>query len=69
MKLIDDAGRVLRNAWSVRLALLSALFSGLELAIPFLGDFLPPRLMAALALVTGVGAAVARLVAQPRLRE
>ena len=68
MNLIDDAWRIARRAWSVRLALLAALFSGLELSVPFFGDFLPQRAMAGLALVAGIGSAIARLIPQPRMR-
>ena len=68
MKLIDDARHVAMRAWSVRLALLSAAFGALELALPYLGAYLPPKLMAVLAVVTGIGSAVARLVDQPKMR-
>ncbi|MDE2452740.1 MAG: hypothetical protein KGL43_04035 [Burkholderiales bacterium] len=65
--LIADARHVARRAWSFRLALLSALFSGLQFAVPFMGDLLPPRVLVVLALVSGVGSAVARVVPQPRM--
>ena len=68
MKLIEDARRVAARAWSVRLALLSAVFGTLELALPYLGAFVPGKLMALLAIATGVGSAVARLVDQPKMR-
>lgn len=67
MNLIDNAQEVLKKAWSIRLALLSATLSAAEVALPFFGDFVPPRTMAVLALITAAGAAVARLVAQPKI--
>lgn len=69
MNLIDDAAKVLRRAWSIRLALLSAVFSAAEVALPFFTDFVPPRTMALLAVFTAAGAAVARIVAQPKMTD
>jgi len=65
MTLIDNAREVLLKAWSIRLALLSALLSAMEVALPFFTDFVPPNTMAVLAVLTSAGAAIARLVAQP----
>ncbi len=65
MTLIDDAKTVLLKAWSIRLALLSAMLSAAEVALPFFTDLIPPNTMAVLAVLTSAGAAVARLVAQP----
>lgn len=69
MTFIENAKSVLLKAWSVRLALLGAFFSAVEVALPFFAplDILPPRSMAILALVASAGAAVARLVAQPKM--
>ena len=67
MNLIDNASEVLKKAWSVRLSLLSAVFSAAEVALPFFTDFIPPRTMAMLAVVTAGGAAIARVIAQPKL--
>jgi len=67
MELIEDAKEVLLKAWSVRLALLGAIFSALEVALPFFMplDIVPPATMAALALFASAGAALARVIAQP----
>lgn len=65
MELIQDAKDVLLRAWSVRLALLSAALSTLEVALPFFTTLIPPNTMAILAVCTSAGAAVARIVAQP----
>ncbi len=65
MTLIDNAREVLLKAWSVRLALLSAVLSAAEVALPFFTTFIQPNTMAILAVLTSAGAAIARLVAQP----
>ena len=65
MTLIDNAREVLLKAWSIRLALLSAVLSAAEVALPFFTTFIPPNTMAILAVLTSAGAALARLVAQP----
>ena len=65
--LIDDAKTVFRKAWSVKLALLSAVFSTLEVALPFFTDLLPAGAMAGLALTAAIGSAVMRIVYQPKL--
>lgn len=69
MRLIDDWRTVLRKAWSIRLALVAAVFAGLEMALPFFGDAIPPKLFLALSLAVTIGAAVARIVAQPSIRD
>jgi hypothetical protein len=66
MRLIDDWHRVLRRAWSIRLILLAALLSGLEVALPILDSYIPfPRgwFAAASGFVT-MAALVARIIAQ-----
>lgn len=67
--LIDDAKNIFKKAWSIRLALISAVFSTLEVALPFFTDILPARSMAALALISALGSVFMRLVYQPRLHE
>lgn len=67
MKLIDHAGRVLRHAWSIKLALLSAALSACEVAIPLLAPEARSVPFAALAGLVALAAAVVRLVAQPKL--
>lgn len=66
MTLIPDWKRRWRKLWSIRLAALSALLSGAELAVPYLDGLIRPHLLAALAAATAIGAALARLVAQPK---
>jgi len=66
MRLITDWKRVLQRAWSVRLMLIAALLSGLEVAMPYLDGYvdIPPRLFALLSGLTVAGAFIARIVAQ-----
>lgn len=69
MNLIANWRAVLKHAWSVRLLLLAAVLSGLEVALPFLDGLLPisPGVFALLSFGATVGAFVARFVAQQRL--
>ena len=68
MTLIENAGEVAKKAWSIRLSLLAAVFSAAEVALPFFTDFVPPHTMAVIAVFTAAGAAVSRLVAQPKIK-
>lgn len=66
--LIDDWPKVLKRAWSVRLALISAVLSGAEITL----QFLAPQYGGGFAVAAGVAAtaaAIARLVAQKKMRE
>lgn len=67
MKLAPNWRSVLTKAWSVRLMILAALLSGVEVALPFLGDWIPRGLFAALSGLVTAGAFIARLVAQKSL--
>ena len=69
MELVQDAKNILLKAWSVRLALLAAVFSAAEVALPFFAPFVPPHAMAILAVVASSGAAIARVIAQPKMHE
>ncbi len=69
---VDDWRRVLRRAWSIRLALLSAALSGAEFALPMLPDswveLIGRGRFAAGAFALSLAAGVARIVAQPRMK-
>lgn len=67
--LISNAGEVLRRAWSVRLMILAAVLSGLDVALQFFGDWLPwPRWAGAAAIgLVSCAALFARFVAQKGL--
>lgn len=69
MRLIDDWKKVLRYGWSIRLIVLSGLLSGLEIVLPMFGDELPRRLFAALMFSVTVAAFIARLTAQPKMKD
>jgi len=66
MRLAANWRAVLRRAWSIRLILIAALLSGIEVALPLVGDVLPvpPGVFAGLSFLTTAGAFFARLVAQ-----
>lgn len=70
LTLLEDAGLILRRAWSVRFAVLSALFSALgalEPKLPFLAQYLSPGTMTMLASLCAIGVVGARVVAQANL--
>ena len=69
MRLIDDWKKVLRYGWSIRLIVLAGLLSGAEVVLPMFGDVLPRRLFAALMFSVTVAAFIARLTAQPKMRD
>lgn len=69
MKLIDDWKRTAHRLWSVRLALLSAALSAAEFAIPYIAPDIRSGRFAVLAFAVSIAAAVARIVAQPGLRD
>lgn len=68
MKLMHEWRRIVRKAWSFRLALLAAALGGVEMALPLFSDAVPRHVFLSLSILTTVGAALARIVAQPRMR-
>lgn len=64
MRLQANWKKVLKKAWSVRLLILAALLSGVEVALPFFSDTMPRGPFAALSFLAVAGAFVGRLVAQ-----
>ncbi|MEO9528400.1 hypothetical protein [Roseibium sp.] len=64
MKFITDWRQVLGKAWSVRLMLLAAFLSGVEVVSPWLGGFLEPGHLALFSALATSGAFVARFLAQ-----
>lgn len=71
MKLIADWRRVLKRAWSVRLILLAGILSGLEVALPFIGDacLIPTGAFAALSVLVTMAAFAMRLISQKEFRD
>lgn len=64
MKLAHDWGIILKKAWSIRLMLLSGVFSGLEVILPLFVDSMPRGLFAILAMIVSVAAMVFRVLHQ-----
>ena len=66
MRLIDNWHKVLRRAWSIRLILIAALLSGLEVALPILDGYhnFPRGWFAAASGLITMAALIARIIAQ-----
>ncbi len=69
MKPIRNWKDVVTRAWSIRLIILAGLLSGLEVALPYFGDFIAPGRFALLSVAVTAGAFVARLTAQKDLED
>lgn len=69
MELLPDWKKIASRAWSFRLSIIAAIFSGAEVVLPLFIDVLPRNLFASLSFVAVVGAALARVVAQPRMHQ
>ena len=65
--LLDDWRKIARRAWSVRLSIVAAIFTAAEVVVPLFGDVLPRGVFVLLAFAASIGAAIARLVAQPEM--
>lgn len=68
LHLLPDWRQVLRRAWSVRLSVVAAVFTAAEVVVPIFSDVLPRGLFVVLAFSASIGAAIARLVAQPEMQ-
>lgn len=66
MQLIENWKRHFPRFWSVRLALLAAVLSGLEVGVNTYVTGQPP-VIALGSMVVSIGAALARVIAQPEL--
>ncbi len=69
MKLLDNWAEVVRRAWSVRLAILSAILGAVEIGVQFLAATHQTPWFAMGAAITSLAAALARIVAQPKAFE
>jgi hypothetical protein len=69
MKLLTNWKDVISKAWSMRLMIIAAILSGVEVVLPFLSESIPRGTFAVLSGVTVAAAFVARLVAQKGLSE
>lgn len=69
MELIADAKQVLLKAWSVRMAFVSAVFSGMEalaLVLPYLNGIFPQGVLAGLGALAALGAIGVRVLDQSK---
>ena len=69
MQLIEDWKKKVTKLWSIRLGLLAAFLSGLEVIIPLFADAFQRGTFAIMSFVATVAAMIARLVSQPKLHE
>ncbi|UZG45624.1 hypothetical protein [Caldimonas thermodepolymerans] len=67
--LLDDWRKIARRAWSIRLSIVAACFTAAEVVVPLFGDVLPSGVFVLLAFSASIGAAIARLVAQPEMHQ
>ena len=67
MKLDRDWRYILRRAWSVRLMVLAAVLSGVEIVLPLFSDWFDRGQFAILSFIAVAAALVARIVAQKGL--
>lgn len=69
-KLVPNAGRVLRRAWSIRLGVVAGILSGCEIALPIIDQAvtIPCGAFATLSGLVTCGAVISRLVAQENLK-
>lgn len=65
MKLIDGWFEKFPKLWSVRLSLLAAVLGAAEVVLPLFQTFIPRGTFAVVSAVVAIGAAVARVIAQP----
>ena len=69
MKLHSNWKLILQKAWSIRMIILSALFSAAQLVIPVYGDVLPRDAFAILSALACTGAIIARVVTQKEFQD
>jgi len=68
VRLVDQAGRIFRKAWSVRLSLASALLQTLFVCWQYYVDKQPHMIILITAAIS-ISAAISRIVDQPKLRD
>lgn len=65
MKLRRDWRYILNRAWSIKLALLSAVLGAVEISLPLFSEIAPRNIFAVLSMLVAVAAAVVRMLNQP----
>lgn len=68
MKLIPESRKAYK-LWSVRLAVIAAALAALEASLPLWEGVVPDNVFAALSSITGIAAAVARVIRQEGFSE
>ena len=61
--------RFLRKAWSVRLMIVAAVFSGCNAVLPYAGDFMSRGMFAAVSFVIVSGALLSQFIVQKDLHD
>ncbi len=69
MTLAPDWRALLKKAWSIRLALLSGVFGGVEAFLPLFSDSVPRGVFAGLCMLASLGAVISRVILQKGLRD
>lgn len=67
MRLLPEWKWLIRKTWSIRLVILSALLSAVEVILPLFVDAMPRNLFAALSMCAAIAAGIARVTAQPQM--
>lgn len=67
--LVDNWRDIVRRAWSVRLIGLSLVMMAAQAALPYLGDVIPPRIMATATFLVTIGAGLSRIMTQKNLED
>ncbi len=69
MHLINDFSHIFLRLWSVRLAILAGVLSGIEVVLPLFPDALPRGWFAIASFIVTLASIVARAIAQPSLHK
>lgn len=64
---IPNWKKVLRHAWSIRLAIVAGIFSSIEGVLPLITESVPRGIFAALSVFFGMGAVISRFIMQRTL--
>lgn len=67
MIIVDEWRKIAARAWSIRLAILSTIFTGVDVAIGYLAPAHPSRTFAVLAGFASAAAVAARLIQQSNM--
>ncbi len=68
-RLIPNAKKTLRKAWSVRLMIVAAVLTGAEAVLPFFSDSIARGTFAVVTFLVIVGAFAARFIVQQELHD